>query len=74
MEARNRGIEGSVILTAVIAEDGQVRSLKIINSSNPLLESGVLEMIQNWRYKPTRLNGEPVEVMTTITVNFTLDR
>jgi len=73
-EARNRGIEGSVILTAVITEDGQVRSLKIINSSNPLLESGVLEMIQNWRYKPTRLNGEPVEVMTTITVNFTLDR
>ena len=73
-EARNRGVEGAVILLAVIATDGQIRSLKIVSSSNPLLEPGIIETIQNWRYKPTLLNAEPIEVSTTITINFTLGR
>jgi len=73
-EARNKGIEGAVILSGTITTDGSLRSLKIIGSSNPQLENSVIEMIQDWKYKPTILNGTPVEVLTTITVNFTLVR
>ena len=72
--ARTARIEGSVILSATIAEDGSIKDLKVITSSNPLLLTGVLETVRTWKYKPTLLNKEPVEVITTITVNFTLGR
>jgi protein TonB len=73
-EARNKGIEGAVVLSGKIATDGQLRSLKIIGSSNPLLETSVLETLQNWRYEATLLNLQPFEVPVTITLNFTLGR
>jgi TonB family protein len=73
-EARSKGIEGVVVVSGIISKDGQLRSLKITSSSNPLLETSVLETIQSWIYKPTLLNKEPVETMTTITLNFTLNR
>jgi TonB family protein len=73
-DARNKGIEGIVVLSGIISKDGQLRALRIISSSNPLLETSTLETIQSWNYKPTLLNREPVEVMTTITLNFTLGR
>lgn len=73
-EARSKGIEGIVALSGVIAEDGHLRSLKIVGSSNPLLETSVLDTIQSWTYRPTLLNGAPVEVLTTITLNFTMGR
>jgi TonB family protein len=73
-EARNRGVQGVVVLSGVIAEDGHFRSLKVISSSDPLLENSVTETVQQWMYKPTLLNGVPVETTTTITVNFSLGR
>jgi protein TonB len=72
--ARQARVEGAVVLSATIAEDGSIKELKIITSSNPLLQIGVLETVKTWKYKPTLLNKEPVEVITTITVNFTLGR
>jgi TonB family protein len=72
-EARNKGVVGVVVLSGIIAKDGQLKSLKVISSSNPLLETSVLETIQSWIYKPTLLNKQPVDVMTTITLNFTLN-
>jgi TonB family protein len=73
-EARLKGIEGVVILSGAIGEDGHLRNLKIASSSNPLLETSVLDTIQNWTYRPSLLNGQPVEVLTTITLNFTFSR
>lgn len=61
-------------MSATIAEDGTIKDLKVITSSNPLLLTGVLDTVRTWKYKPTLLNGQPVEVITTITVNFTLGR
>jgi len=43
-----------------------------LGSSSPLLVPGVIDTVKNWKYKPTVLNGQPVEVLTTITVNFPL--
>jgi hypothetical protein len=50
-----------------------IKDLKVISSSNPLLLPGVIETVKTWEYKPTLLNGVSVEVITTITINFTPD-
>ena len=65
-------VEGSVILQAVITEAGDIKQLAIISLSNPLLRTGVEETVKTWKYRPTLLSGEPVEVITTITINFKL--
>ena len=72
--AKAAHIEGTVVLQAVITEDGSIKELKIISQSNPLLHFGVMETVKTWKYKPTLLSGEPVEVITTITINFILGR
>jgi len=71
--ARIARVEGVVVLQATIGTDGTVQSLRIISDSNPLLRTGVVETVKTWKYKPTLLNNEPVEVLTTITVNFSLN-
>jgi protein TonB len=69
--ARSARISGVVRLTAVIAKDGSIQKLQVI-SGHPLLVKDALTAVQQWRYKPTLLSGEPVEVITEIDVNFTL--
>ena len=69
--ARAAGVEGIVILEAVIAEDGSVRDVRVLRS-NPLLEAAALEAVRQWRFSPTLLNGEPVPVVMTVTVAFRL--
>lgn len=71
VEAQQEGITGRVLLRAVIAKDGAVKSLKL-NSGHPLLATAAIEAVRQWRYKPTRLNGRAVEVITEIEVIFTL--
>jgi protein TonB len=63
--------EGTVRLRAFISQDGRITSLEVI-SGNPLLVQAALEAVRQWRYRPTMLNGEPVEVETFITVIFHL--
>jgi len=69
--ARTIHLQGTVYLRAIIATDGTVRQLEVI-SGNPILANPALQAVHQWRYQPTRLNGEPVEVETLITVNFVL--
>jgi len=69
--ARMARIQGQVRLEAVISKDGTIQDLKVLNG-HPLLVKAALEAVQRWRYQPTLLNGEPVEVVTEIDVNFTL--
>ena len=66
-------MEGKVVLRAVIAKDGTIQSLEVV-SGHPLFIEASLEAIGRWRYQPTLLHGEPVEVETVITVVFTLRR
>jgi len=65
-------VQGPVVLAAVIGKDGTIQNLHVISTASPLLNQSALEAVKQWRYRPYILNGEPVEVDTTITVNFTL--
>jgi len=69
--AKQARIQGTVELSAIIGKDGRVQDLKLVRG-HPLLVSAAVEAVKNWVYRPTMLNGEPVEVATTIDVNFTL--
>lgn len=69
--ARQARIQGVVVLQAVIGKDGNIQNLKVV-SGHPMLAPSALEAVKQWKYKPYYLNGEPVEVDTTINVNFTL--
>jgi TonB family protein len=69
--AKTARIQGTVRLEAIISKDGTVQDLKVI-SGHPLLVQSALDTVAQWKYQPTLLNGEPVEVLTEIDVNFTL--
>src|ERR1700692_4415831 len=69
--ARQARIQGSVLLQAEISKDGAIQNLHLI-SGHPMLAPAAIEAVKQWKYKPYILNGEPVEVETQITVNFTL--
>jgi protein TonB len=60
-----------VVLQAVIGKDGTIQNLRVV-SGHPMLAQAALDAVKQWRYKPYYLNGEPVDVDTTINVNFTL--
>lgn len=69
--ARKARISGTVRLEAVIGRDGMIQSLQVI-SGHPWLAQAALDAVRQWVYRPTLLNGEPVEVLTQIDVNFKL--
>jgi protein TonB len=69
--ARSARIQGSVVLQAVISKEGTIENLKVL-SGHPMLVQSAIEAVQLWRYRPYILNGDPVEVETQITVNFSL--
>lgn len=69
--ARQARISGTVRFTAVISRDGTIQNLQLV-SGHPLLVEAAREAVKLWVYKPTLLNGESVEVVTQIDVNFTL--
>jgi protein TonB len=64
-------VHGVVLLEAVISKEGSVERLQVL-SGHPLLTQAALDAVKQWRYRPTTLNGEPVDVITTVTVTFTL--
>jgi TonB family protein len=70
--SQEKGIEGSVLLEAVIAIDGHVLSLKALNAPDPDLVTAAITAVQQWHYTPMLLNGEPVEALTTVIVDFRL--
>ena len=71
--AKQARIQGTVRLNAIIGKDGTIQNLTVA-SGHPLLVPAAMEAVKQWVYKPTLLNGEPVEVVTQIDVNFTLSQ
>ncbi len=71
--AKAAQIQGTVSLNALIGKDGHIENLSVING-HPLLIQATLDAVKNWIYKPTLLNGNPVEVVTQIDVNYTLSQ
>jgi periplasmic protein TonB len=64
-------IQGVVVLSAVISKTGKIENLELV-SGHPMLVPAAIDAVRQWRYRPYLLNGEPVEVETTITVTFQL--
>jgi periplasmic protein TonB len=69
--AREARIQGAVQLRAIISKNGTIEDLAVLRGHAMLVTSAV-EAVKQWRYRPYLLNGEPIEVETEITVNFTL--
>ncbi len=69
--AKTARIQGDVVLKAIISRDGQIQDLQLV-SGHPMLVPAAIEAVRQWRYRPYLLNGQPVEVETTITVIFSL--
>jgi len=70
-DAKAAGIDGAVIMEIVIGRDGRIIRTRVI-SAHPLLMSAATDAVRRWCYKPTLLNGEPVEVVSTVTMNFVI--
>jgi len=70
--AKSARVQGIVEFTAIISKEGRVENLQLVRG-HPLLVNAARDAILQWQYRPTMLNGQAVEVMTTITVNFTLE-
>jgi TonB family protein len=71
-EARKKKIEGPVVLRASVTLDGTLRDLTVV-SGDPILADAALEAVRQWRYQPSKVNGEPVEAQHEITVTFKRD-
>lgn len=69
--AKQARVQGTVVLAATISKSGTIDNLRVV-SGHPMLTQSALQAVRQWRYQPTYLNGEPVEVETTINVNFSL--
>lgn len=72
-EAGRARVEGTVVLMAAIGKDGSVEDVRV-ESGLPILAQAAVDAVKQWRYRPYLLNGEPVEVDSRITINFTLSR
>ena len=59
------------MLEAVINKEGTIDTLRVL-SGHPVLAQAALDAVKQWKYRPTILNGDPIEVLTTVTVTFTL--
>lgn len=71
--AKAQGIEGDVLMEAVISKEGKLLNLRSLNTLvNPELVTAAMDAVRQWEYTPTLLNGEPVEVVTAIHVGFHL--
>jgi TonB family protein len=71
--AQAAGVQGVVIIEAEIDTDGRVRNARVVRSI-PLLDKAAVDSVRQWEFTPTKLDGVPVRVMMTVTVNFLLDR
>jgi len=69
--AKTARVQGQVVLQAAISKDGNIENLHVI-SGPPLLVQAAIDAVKQWKYRPYILNGEPVEVDTTVTVIFSL--
>ena len=68
VDAKKAGVEGTVVLEAIIGKDGAIRDLNVVSGPD-LLQQAAVDAVKSWRYRPYMLNGEPVEVRTKINVD-----
>lgn len=71
-ELQQLGVEGTVVIDAIISKDGTVLNPTVKNTIDPRLATAALDAVRKWVYQPALLNGEPVEVVTTISLDFQL--
>jgi protein TonB len=67
--ARQTGVKGTVELDAIVGADGKVKSARVV-SGHPMLQRAAVDAVMQWVYRPTLLNGRPVESQTRIVLNF----
>ena len=65
--------EGSVVLEATVDKSGSVRTVRVVRG-NPLLDGAAIAAVKQWKYEPLMLNGDPMEFILTVTVNFSIPR
>jgi TonB family protein len=68
--AQDAGVQGSVVMAVIIGKDGSVQSPRVLTTASPLLNQAAIDAVKQWKYRPYLLNGNPVEVDTTVTVTF----
>jgi TonB family protein len=73
-DAKAKKLEGVVTLHAIIGKDGSIADLKIISATDPIFVDAAIAAVGRWKYRPYLLNGVPVEVQTSITVNFKMGK
>lgn len=73
MIAKRARVQGTVKLHAIISAQGGIESLQVVEG-HPMLVAAAMDAVKQWRYKPYMLDGQPVEVETTVFVNFHIDR
>ncbi|HJW93359.1 MAG TPA: energy transducer TonB, partial [Thermoanaerobaculia bacterium] len=71
--ARHAHITGVVVVEAVIGKDGRVEDVKVLKGLPMGLSDEAVSAVRQWRFKPGTLNGEPVDVIFSLTVNFKMD-
>jgi TonB family protein len=72
-EAKKEGVEGSVVLEAVIAEDGAVRETRVVKGEDSRLADAARTAVGQWRFEPVRdEDGDPVAILFTVTIRFAL--
>jgi TonB family protein len=71
-EARKKKIQGTVVIDTTVSKEGAVEDLHVVKTPDPSLAESALKAVRTWRYRPYLLNGEPVEVETTINVTYNL--
>jgi bla regulator protein blaR1 len=72
-DAKKAGIQGTVVLEAIIGDTGRVENLKVVSGPNELVQSA-MDAVRQWTYKPVLLNGAAIEVKTTVSVFYTLEK
>ena len=70
-EAREARVQGVVILEVTLSRTGEVSEVEVVRST-PLLDEAAVAAVRQWRYEPTLVDGEPVSVLMTVTMNFAL--
>jgi protein TonB len=68
--AREAGTSGVVRLNVLITKEGRVRNITVASGADLALDTAAIQAVSQWIYQPTLLNGAPVEVATTVNVNF----
>jgi protein TonB len=65
-------LSGQVVLHVVISKTGSVERAQVVSSTNSIFDQAAMDAVQQWTYRPYRLNGDPIEVDSTVTINFQL--